>query len=249
MEFQGKVALISGAASGIGRATALRFAAGGAHLYLGDIDADGLVSTVDEIEAMGREVVAETFDVANADACRHAVAAAVDRFGRLDVLCNIAGIVKAENLADISDEAWLRTVAVNLNSVFFMCRAAMPHLLETGGNIVNMGSTAGLEGQAYNVPYCATKGGVVMMTKALAMEFSGRGVRVNAVCPGGVKTPLTDRFTLPEGAELKLVERLWPLIDMAEPEEVADIVAYLASDKARFITGVALPVDGGQTAG
>lgn len=249
MEFQGRVALITGAASGIGRAAALRFAAGGAHLYLGDVNADGLETVAGEIRAMGREVATETFDVADAGACRAAVAAAVGRFGRLDVLCNIAGIVKAENLADISDEAWMRTVGINLNGVFFMCRAAMPHLLETGGNIVNMGSTAGLVGQAYNVPYCATKGGVVMMSKALAIEFAGRGVRVNAVCPGGVKTPLTDKFTLPEGADMKLVERLWPLMEMAEPEEVAEIVAYLASDKARYITGVALPIDGGQVIG
>lgn len=249
-QFSGKVAFITGAASGIGRATAIRLARDGADLFIADINMELLEDTADAIRAEGRQVASYLIDVSDAEACREAVAAAVERFGRLDILCNIAGIAGAAHMADISDQRWRTMVGVNLDGVFYLCQAAMPHLLESKGNIVNMASSAGLVGQAYNVPYCATKGAVVMMSKAMAMEFAARGVRVNAVCPGGVKTPLTDAFEFPEGVDMNLVAKLMPLTgDMCEPEQIADAVAFLASEQSSFITGVALPVDGGQVIG
>lgn len=250
MEFTDKVALVTGAASGIGRATAWRLAAGGASLYLADIDGDGVAAIATELAATGTTVAHAAVDVASVEDCRCAVSAAVERYGRLDVLCNIAGIAAASHLADVAEAAWQRMLDVNLSSVFYLSQAAMPHLLATRGNIVNMASSAGLVGQAYNVAYCATKGGVVLMTKAMAMEFASRGVRVNAICPGGIKTPLTEHFSLPEGADMNLIMRMLPLTGAMEgPETVAEAVAFLASDAARYITGVALPVDGGQVVG
>jgi meso-butanediol dehydrogenase/(S,S)-butanediol dehydrogenase/diacetyl reductase len=250
MILEGKVAFVTGAASGIGRATAIRLSAEGAQVLLADIDQAGLDSLCDEIATAGGEAASQHLDVSQAGACRAAIAAAVARFGQLDVLCNIAGIAAANHLADVSDDEWQRMVNINLSGVFYLCQAAMPHLEQTAGNIVNMASSAGLVGQAYNIAYCATKGGVVMMSKAMAMEFASKGVRVNAICPGGIKTPLVSAFSIPEGADMNLFMRMMPLTgEMAEPEQVADVVAFLAADSSRYITGVALPVDGGQVVG
>ncbi len=243
-----QVALITGAASGIGRATAIRLAAEGAAVFLADINLDGLSETVAALPAGSQSEVAE-LNVTDSRACNAVVEACVSRFGKLDILCNIAGIALCEHLTDITDEQWHRANAINLDGVFFMCRAAMPELLQTGGNIVNMSSTAGLTGQAYNSVYCATKAGVLMFSKSLALEYAKQGVRVNAVCPGFVKTPLTAAFNMPENADMDLIGKLMPLTEGAEPEEIAAAVAYLASPESRFINGIALPVDGAQTAG
>ncbi len=246
--FENKVALVTGAASGIGQATALRLGEEGATLLLADINADGLAETAAALpEACKRETF--LLDVADSASCNAAVEACITAFGRLDVLCNIAGIALCENMHDITDDQWRRAMAINMDGVFFMSRAAMPHLLESGGNIVNMSSSAGLQGQAYNSAYCATKAGVAMFTKSLAMEYSKRGVRANSVCPGFVKTPLSASFNVPEGVDMALFGRMSPLYEGAEPAEIAAAVAYLASDEARFITGIELPIDGGQTAG
>ena len=245
--FEKKVALITGAASGIGRATALRLAAEGASLMLADIDEAGLEQTLVQLEDSSCAATIK-LDVSSADACRAAVVSTIERWGRLDVLCNIAGIAMAKHLKDVSDEDWLRMMGINLNSVFFLSQAAMPHLIETKGNIVNMASSAALVGQIYNAGYCASKGAVVMMSKSMAVEFADRGVRVNAICPGGVLTALTEKFSLPDDANEDMVGRLFPLLEMAEASEIAASVAYLASAEARYITGTTLAIDGGQTA-
>jgi len=244
--FEGKTALITGAGSGIGRATAVRLAAEGARVSLADINAAGLQQTLELLAGDGHQV--QTLDVSNADACRAGVESAVQALCQLDMLCNIAGFAGAKHLADITDDDWNRMIGVNLSGVFFMCQAAMPHLLKTTGCIVNMASTAAIVGQAYNSVYCASKGGVLLLTKALAVEFAGRGVRVNAVCPGAVKTPLSANFKTPEGADMNLMGRLMPLLAHSEPEEIAAAVAYLCSAEARFITGEGLVIDGAQTA-
>lgn len=243
--FEGKVALVSGAASGIGRETAKRFAAEGAKVMMADMNANGLVETAAMITSETGQVV---FDAADRSQCLNIVSETIKQFGQLDVLCNIAGFAMSKHFTDVTPEQWSKMVDVNLNSVFHVSQAAMPHLLETKGNIVNMASSAGLGGQAYNSAYCATKGAVVMLSKALAVEYAGRGVRVNAVCPGGVATPLTDKFEAPEDADMSLMARLFPLMDMAQPEEIAGAVAYLASPEARFVTGDAFAIDGGQVA-
>lgn len=243
-----RVALITGAASGIGRATAIRMATEGAQVFLADINLDGLQQTVDGLPA-GSQSEIHALDVTDSAACNAAIEACITRFGKLDILCNIAGIPLCNHMADITDEQWHRAMGINVDGVFFMCRAAIPQLLETQGNIVNMSSSAGLVGQAYNSAYCATKAAVLMFSKSLAIEYGKQGVRVNSVCPGFVKTPLTDAFHIPEGADMDLIGKLMPLTDGAEPEEIASAVAYLASAEARFINGIALPVDGAQTAG
>ena len=246
--FTGKVALITGAASGIGRATALRLGREGAMLFLADINEAGLTETVGLLPTECKANIA-CVDVTDSEACNALVDNCIEQFGQLDILCNIAGIALCKNLADITDSDWQRAVGINLNGVFFLSRAAMPHLIESKGNIVNMSSSAGLVGQAYNSAYCATKAGVLMFSKSLAIEFAKKGVRVNAICPGMVNTALTEQFSMPEDVDMQLMEKLFPLIEGAEPEEIAGAVAYLASAEARFITGAALPIDGAQTAG
>jgi meso-butanediol dehydrogenase/(S,S)-butanediol dehydrogenase/diacetyl reductase len=245
--FEGKLALVTGAGSGIGRGSALRLGSEGARIFACDIDAAALADFETEAKAEGVQTDTHVLDVSDPEACRAAVEEAVEVGGKLDVLCNIAGISKLDLLENFSDELWNRMIGVNLSSVFFLSQAAMPHLLASSGNIVNMASTAGLEGQAYNAIYCAAKAGVVMLTKSMAMEFSGRGVRVNAVCPGGVVTPLLRATRMPEGANPDLFARLMPLVPLGQVPEIATMVAYLASDEARYVTGVAFPIDGGQT--
>ncbi len=246
--FDNKVALVTGAASGIGRATAIRLASEGAAVFLADINQDGLAETVAALPAGSSSATFE-LNVTDSAACAAAVEACVSTMGKLDILCNIAGIAICDNLTNITDEQWHRAVGINLDGVFFMCRAALPHLLQSKGNIVNMSSSAGLVGQAYNSAYCATKAGVLMFSKSLAIEYGKQGVRVNAVCPGFVKTPLSANFNMPEDVDMDLMAKLMPLSEGAEPAEVAASVAYLASDEARFVTGIALPIDGAQTAG
>ncbi len=247
-KLSGKVALVTGAASGIGKATALRLSAEGAKVFICDINEQGLAEVEKEILAEDRQVGAKAFDIVQVAECRAVIDEAVSQFGQLDILCNIAGFAKAKHLADITEQDWHNMVAVNLSSVFFVSQSAMPHLIKSKGCIVNMASSAGLVGQAYNASYCATKAGVVMLSKSMAVEFAKQGVRVNCVCPGAVATPLVDKFEIPKGADMELMGKLFPLMEIAQPEEVAGAVAYLVSPEARFITGDALTMDGGQTA-
>lgn len=241
---------MTGAASGIGRAAALRLAAEGARVYAADLDAGRVHETAAAITAAGGEAIAAQLDVADPAACRTAIAAAHARLGRLDVLANVAGVMYWGHLTDVSEADWARTLGVNLSGVFFLCQAAVPHLLETKGVIVNVASAAGIKGQAYTAPYCVSKAGVVSLTKCLAVEYAKRGLRAIALCPGGVNTPLNANLRLPEGADKTLFQRLMPLaFPIAEPEEIAGAIAYLASDEARFVNGAVFSIDGGQTAG
>ncbi len=247
--FENKVALITGAGSGIGRATAIRLAQEGASVFLADINGGALTATA-ALFPGGTSSAQGVLDVAMPDQCQQTVADTITEFGQLDVLCNIAGIALCKHLTDISVEEWKRVVDINLNGVFYLCQAAIPHLIESKGNIINMSSSAGREGQAYHAVYCATKAAVLMLSKSLALEYSKQGVRANAICPGGVVTPLTTNFSVPDDVDMGLFNRMLPLIEpMAEPEEIAATVAYLASDEARFVTGIEFAIDGGQTAG
>jgi meso-butanediol dehydrogenase/(S,S)-butanediol dehydrogenase/diacetyl reductase len=241
---------VTGAASGIGRATAQRLAAEGARVVGADRDAAKLDDTVARIHAAGGEASAHALDVADPAACRAAVADAVSRHGRLDLLANVAGVMSWGHVTDVSEAEWARVLGVNLSGVFFLCQAAIPHLLETKGVIVNVASAAAIKGQAYTAPYCVSKAGVVSLTKCLAVEYAKRGLRAVAICPGGVNTPLNADLRLPEGADRSLFQRLLPLaFPLAEPEEIAAAVAYLASEEARFVNGAVFSIDGGQTAG
>ncbi len=247
--FDHKIALVTGAASGIGRATAERLAREGAQVLACDVNAALLETEVAGLVAQGLRVTARVVDVTDVAACNAAVAAVVAQFGRLDVLCNVAGTLLVKHFEELTDEDWQRQMAINVNGVFFMCRAAIPHLLASKGNIVNVASIAGLVGVPYGAVYSATKGAVLMFTKALAVEFASRKVRVNAVCPGSVMTPLVAGYMPPEDADFNLLGRLVPLTpNHGQPEDIAASIAYLASDEARFVTGAGLVVDGAQTA-
>ena len=245
-KFSGKTVLITGAASGIGRATAQAFATEGANLFLCDINCEGLEAVA---KALPGKVATRLLDVSSSADCRGAVAEAVEAFGQLDVLCNIAGIAMTHHFHELTDDQWDKIVGVNVSSVVYLSRAAIPHLIKQKGNIINMASIAGLMGQAYTSAYCATKSAVVMLTKSIALEYAKQGVRCNAICPGGVQTDLVKNFSAPEDVDFNLMARYMPLTEMAEAEDVANSVLFLASDDARHLNGVALPLDGGVSAG
>jgi meso-butanediol dehydrogenase/(S,S)-butanediol dehydrogenase/diacetyl reductase len=248
MRFSGKRAIVTGAASGIGLAVAQRLAREGATVVMGDRNEEGLKTAAAGIGAAAQAIA---FDVSDHAACAHLVQTAVAEHGGLDILCNIAGVLDMAPLSQFTPDRWARMIDVNLSGPFFMSQAAMPHLIATRGTIVNMASAAGLVGVPYNSPYSASKHGVVGMTKAMALEFANQGVRINAICPTGVKTPMLGAPPA-EGVDWDAVMRAASWLDngeMCDPEDIADAVAFLASSEARRITGVAFPVDGGQTAG
>jgi NAD(P)-dependent dehydrogenase (short-subunit alcohol dehydrogenase family) len=250
-----RVALVTGAASGIGRATAARLRTDGVRLVLADVDAEKLRQCLADLgdSDVARMVVTDVRAVAD---CEKAVAEAIDAFGRLDVLVNSAGVGSDGPSDTMTEQAWDWMLDVNLKGTFFMCRYAIPALERTGGNIVNIASDLGLQGGVEAAIYCASKGGVVNLTKALAVELAARSIRVNAVCPADVDTPMTAA-----AAELKshgdpgsyyreALKRFPQRVPrMVRADEVAELVAFLSSDRAEPITGVAMPIDFGVTAG
>ena len=229
--FDGRVAIVTGAASGIGRATAERLAEEGATVVAVDVAKDGLAETVGDVSdpAFVESMIADT----------------LERHGRLDVLANVAGILRTANTHEHSLEMWDQVLAVNLTGTFLCCRAAIPALLESGGNIVNVSSTAALAGHPWAAAYSASKGGVLALTRTIAVEYGQRGLRCNAVCPGSIKTPITKDFEFPEGANTDLVRRIMALDKPRGPETVAAAIAFLASDDAAHVNGEQLRVDGG----
>ena len=247
--FDGKVALITGAASGIGRATALLLAQRGASIIGFDIDGSALADAVDDAQAKGGTMTAVVGDVSSRDDCHAAVAEAVDGYGQLDLLANIAGVASSQHLTDLGQDDWDRLVGVNLSGVVWCAQAAIPHLLQANGSMVNVASSAAMIGQAYTVAYSATKGGVVALTRSLAMEYARTGIRINAISPGSVDTSLTRDYQIPDEADMKLVQRYIGFRGMAGPSEIAEVIAFLASDDARRIHGAVIPVDGGLTTG
>lgn len=246
-DFDGRVALVTGAASGIGRAAAVLFAERGARLVLGDLDADGLEETASLVAAAGGDAAIRTTDVAQPDAITSLVALAGDRFGRLDAAFNNAGM--SGTYAPLPDQPlddWHRVLAVNLTSVFLCLQAEIPLMLATAGRgaIVNTSSAAGQIGFANLPAYVASKHGVIGLTRSVALEYARRNVRVNAICPGTVRTRMLTAFAGSDDA----VEQLGaaaPIGRVAEPDEVAETAVWLCSDAAGFVTGHALAVDGG----
>lgn len=243
--FNGKVALITGAGSGIGRAVTLRLAAEGAAVFAVDIDQDRLDETAARTETVGTHRA----DVSDREACRAAIEECVNAMGRLDVLGNVAGIARAEHFPAVTEPEYRRMMGVNLDGPFFLCQAAIPHLLETAGNIVNVASNAGLMGQAYTAVYSMSKGAVVQLTRSLAMEFVKTSLRVNALAPAGVDTPLIRNFQVPADVDPALMAPYVGFRGQASPEEVAALFCFVASDEARSIHGAIISIDNGVTAG
>ena len=246
--FDGKVVVVTGAASGIGRATAIRIAEEGGQVLACDWDLERVTETAKLITDAGGQARAMKTDVSNYEACGELIAAAVAWGGKLDVLVNVAGVGGFVHTTEETPENFARTLGVNLHGPFNTDRHALPHLLESQGNIVNVASIAGIEAHPYAAAYCASKGGVVMLTKALAMEYASRQVRVNAVCPGGIKTPFIKNFKPMEGSDVTLMMRMMSIIGRyGQPSEVSSAIAFLGSDEASFITGEVMRVDGGAT--
>jgi len=247
-----KVALITGGASGIGRATAILFAQKGAAVAVIDIDQEAGKAVAREIQAMGGRVLFVPGDVTKADDCQHAVEAAVAAFGGLDILFNNAGIIRRADVLTTTEAEWDRVMDVNVKSIFLMSKYAIPHMQKRGGgSIINTSSGWGLKGGGNAVSYCASKGAVTNMTRAMAIDHGKDNIRVNAICPGDTDTPMLhdEARQLGKADEAFMAEAAnRPLRRYAQPIEIARSVLYLASEAASYVTGAALAVDGGGSA-
>jgi NAD(P)-dependent dehydrogenase (short-subunit alcohol dehydrogenase family) len=257
MLLKDKVAIVTGAASGIGKATAVTFAREGAKVMCADLNAEGAEAVARTIADTGGEAASFRVDVIEEDQVKEMISATVARWGRLDVLYNNAGIGVGNPVTQVPIEEWDRIIDINLRGVFLGTKYAIMEMLKTGGGaIVNTASDAGLLGTPMLSAYCASKGGVVMFTKATAVEWARMGIRVNCVCPGVIRTPILDPMLELAKAAGASEDEVWARMGKAHPigrvgktEEVAEAVTWLASDRASFVTGVALPVDGGMAGG
>lgn len=249
-DFEGQVALVTGGGSGIGRASAVLFASRGASVVVADLDEGGGAATVEQIDAAGGTARFVRTDVADPAQVEAMVAFATEHFGRLDVALNNAGLPSTyAALAEQTLADWDRTIAVNLTSVFLSLQAEIPVMLETGGGaIVNTSSAAGLMGFAHLPAYVASKHGVIGLTKSVALEFARQGVRVNAVCPGTIRTQMLEGFTGGNEEALQGMGRMQPIGRLGTPDEVAEAIVWLCSGAASFVTGHAMAVDGGTLA-
>jgi NAD(P)-dependent dehydrogenase (short-subunit alcohol dehydrogenase family) len=246
--FPDRTAIVTGAGSGLGAATARRLASEGARVACLDVAVEAAERTAAAVHAAGATARAYAVDVADPTAVRDAVGAAVRELGRPSVVVNCAGIGRFWHSHEMPFADWQRVIGVNLTGTFLVCQATLPWLLDGGGSIMNVASNAGLMAQPYSAAYCASKGGVVQLTRALADEYLERGVRVNCVAPGGIDTPLQEAFrNVPEGLDWKKLMKIRTPLGTATPDEVASLIAFVASDEGRYMTGAIVSIDGGLT--
>jgi NAD(P)-dependent dehydrogenase (short-subunit alcohol dehydrogenase family) len=248
-DMKGKAALVSGAASGLGRATALALGRAGSDVCIVDLNPAGLEETGAMLRALGVRAHLCAADLCSSEACRTAVSEAVEAFGRLDALCNVAGVIYLTHATQMTTQEWERTLGVNLSAPFFLIQAAIPHLLESEGAVVNVSSSAAFIGEAYAVAYCASKAGLNHLTKALAMEYAHKPIRFNAVAPGGMATNISANFKPQADLDHSLIARFSGLRGMVEVDDVADLIAFLASPAASGYHGACISIDKGITAG
>jgi meso-butanediol dehydrogenase / (S,S)-butanediol dehydrogenase / diacetyl reductase len=241
----GKIAFVTGASSGLGAETARLLSRQGATVFGIGRDTARLAEVFADVDRGSYASV----DIGSAQACEDAIEQCVGQWGGLDVLINIAGRHQMRRTESMTVDDWTQDLAVNLNGPFHLCRAALPHLLERGGNIVNVSSIAGVEGQAYSAGYCAAKHGLIGLTRALAVEYTADRLRVNAICPGGMLTPQIEQFTAPENPNYDLIMRTAAPRGMMQPLDVANVIAFLASAAAAAIHGAVYRVDNGKGAG
>lgn len=249
MRFHGKVVLVTGGGSGIGRSTCLDFARAGAKVSLVDWRAEGRDCTAALLQEAGAEFLALAGDVSRAEDVRSTVAATLERFGRIDVLVNNAGVIFPGGVLEISEADADQMMDVNFKGVFLYCREVLPHMLaQGGGKIVNVSSMSAARGLRGRAVYCASKAAVSLLTRAMALDFAGQHININAVCPGSVETALT-QMTFADPVARAAKERGIPWGRFAKPGEISPVILFLASDDADYITGAEIYVDGGLTAG
>lgn len=243
--FADRVVLITGAAGGIGRASALRIAAEGGSVFCVDLNEEAVTATAAAIAAAGGEATAYACDVSNENSVQACVDACIAHYGSLYALVNMAGVLRFDDTASIDSADWQRVIDVNLTGTLYLCRAVLPHLLETKGSIVNAASTAALSGLPCGVAYSASKGGVLAMTRSIAVEYAKRGVRANCICPGDIQTDMSRDIAFPATMDFDLMPRIMSISGAKPPETVTGLIAMLASEDGVHITGEDVRVDGG----
>lgn len=256
IDLKNKVVIVTGAAQGIGKATALILAKYGANIVTADIKTGNIIKVVEKIEALGRRGLVVTMDVSNKEQVNNAVTKVIEKFGKIDILVNCAGIVNSSLIVDLSEDIWDKVMDVNAKGAFLVSQAVAKEMIKNSikGKIVNISSQAAKVGEAGNGVYCASKAAVSMLTQVLALELASYGINVNAICPGYTDTEIMQQIfqkrgpieeMTPEQYKEKLLLNV-PLNRMAKPEEIAELVAFLVSDKSKYITGVAITIAGGK---
>lgn len=246
--FDGRVAVVTGAGSGLGGAVARQVASEGAPVAVFDIASDAGEKTAAEIGEKGDQARAYTVDVSDPDSVKTAMDAVAKDLGRPELVVNCAGIGKFAHTHELPYAEWRKIMGVNLDGTFLVCQAALPHLLDGGGSIVNIASNAGVKAQPYSAAYATSKAGVVHLTRCIADEYMKRGIRANCVAPGGMETPLQNAFMeFPDGVDWKSMRKIMSSLGNSTPEEIANVVVFVLSDACRYMTGSVLSIDGGIT--
>lgn len=246
--FTHKVVLVTGAASGIGRAAAERIASEGGSIFCVDVQKEPLDEIVKQLRASGAKAEAFLCDISNEEQVKACIKTCVDSFGRIDVLCNMAGILRFEYTHAMSLDLFNKIITINLTGTFLMCREALPELIKTQGNIINAASTSAFQGLPWGAAYGASKAAVLSMTRSIAVDYAKQGVRANCVAPGDILTPLATQVTFPEGADFSLMSRCMSITGAKGPEVVASVIAMLGSEDGIHITGECIRMDGGTLA-